>query len=254
MGKALSPDLVKITMADFVVRTAYQMGKTPLLPMFAVTLGASPFWIGTIVSVSTFTGMVAKPIFGFLSDHLGRKLWLFASVALFVTIPFLYVFVTTPDQLLGLRLAHGLATAIFGPVSLAYVAEMAANGMGERQGWFAAGRSGGYLFAPVISAFLLTRMPPEQVFTIIGMISSLAFLPLLLLPPEKLNKSRASVDPRNTSYSLSNYFIWLGHFGKTLWDAAYATGLWLAALIEVLVHIPIYALRAFFTLLRTDHP
>ena len=33
--------LLKISIADFIVRTAYQMGKTPLLPIFAASLGAS---------------------------------------------------------------------------------------------------------------------------------------------------------------------------------------------------------------------
>ena len=33
-------NLVNITLADFIVRTGYQMGKTPLLPIFAATRGA----------------------------------------------------------------------------------------------------------------------------------------------------------------------------------------------------------------------
>ncbi|MDQ7036349.1 MAG: hypothetical protein Q9P01_16410 [Anaerolineae bacterium] len=34
-------NFLNITIADFIVRSAYQMGKTPLLPIFAATLGAS---------------------------------------------------------------------------------------------------------------------------------------------------------------------------------------------------------------------
>jgi hypothetical protein len=44
-----------ITIADFLVRAAYQMGKTPLLPIFAATLGATDAFLGFIVSVSTLT-------------------------------------------------------------------------------------------------------------------------------------------------------------------------------------------------------
>jgi len=50
-----------VTFADFIARTAYQMGKTPLLPIFAATLGATDTLLGFIVSVSTLTGMVLKP-------------------------------------------------------------------------------------------------------------------------------------------------------------------------------------------------
>src|SRR3546814_8360252 len=60
--------------ADMIVRTAYQMGKTPVLPMFAAAIGAGELMIGTIVAVSTMTGMVAKPLVGALSDRWGRKL------------------------------------------------------------------------------------------------------------------------------------------------------------------------------------
>ena len=50
--------------ADLIVRTAYQMGKTPVLPLFAAAIGASQMAVGTIVAVSTVTGMLQKPLIG----------------------------------------------------------------------------------------------------------------------------------------------------------------------------------------------
>jgi len=67
-------DLWRIGCADLIVRTAYQVGKTPLMPLFAASLGAGELLVGAIVSVSTMTGMVLKPIFGWLSDRWGRRL------------------------------------------------------------------------------------------------------------------------------------------------------------------------------------
>ena len=64
-----SRNFAYITSADFIVRSAYQMGKTPLLPLFAAALGASDAFTGFIVSVSTLTGMVLKPFVGILSDR-----------------------------------------------------------------------------------------------------------------------------------------------------------------------------------------
>ena len=43
-------NLLNLTAADFIVRTAYQMGKTPLLPLFAAGLGANATLLGFIVS------------------------------------------------------------------------------------------------------------------------------------------------------------------------------------------------------------
>jgi MFS family permease len=72
----VSRDLWRITGADLIVRTGYQVGKTPLMPLFAASVGAGELLIGAIVSVSTMTGLILKPLFGLLSDRWGRKLWL----------------------------------------------------------------------------------------------------------------------------------------------------------------------------------
>ena len=136
-------NLLKITVADFIVRTGYQMGKTPLLPLFAASLGAGDALLGVIVSVSTLTGMLLKPLVGVLSDRWGRRVWLLGGAGLFAGIPFLYQFIQSPESLLALRLVHGLATAIFGPVTLALVAEQATQGSAEKLGWFGMARIGG---------------------------------------------------------------------------------------------------------------
>ena len=57
---------------------------------------------------------------------------LLVALTVFAGAPFLYTFVETPEQLLALRLGHGLATAIFGPVTLAYVLEMSPVGQTSR--------------------------------------------------------------------------------------------------------------------------
>ena len=74
---SINRQLLNLTAADFIVRTAYQMGKTPLLPLFAAGLGANATFLGFIVSASTLTGMLLKPLFGFLSDRWGRWVWFF---------------------------------------------------------------------------------------------------------------------------------------------------------------------------------
>ena len=234
------PGLFKITAADFLVRTAYQMGKTPLLSIFAASLGANATFLGLIVSVSTLTGMLLKPIFGLLSDRWGRWIWLLAGTLLFTGIPFLYPCVTTPEELLVLRLVHGLATAIYGPVTVAWVIEQgqkngSSNGnCAERLGWFGMARSGGYLLGPTIAAALLTVFEPATVFTVIGLISSFALLPVLLLnktdPPKK---SKVSLRRQTT--------------------AAFRAGiktpeLWLAGSLECIVYLGIYATKTFLPL------
>ena len=86
-------NFIHVASADFITRSAYQMGKTPVLPIFAATLGASGPFLGFIVSVSTLTGFVLKPLIGILSDRFGRRVWLIIGTLFFVGTPFLYRFI-----------------------------------------------------------------------------------------------------------------------------------------------------------------
>ena len=234
------PGLLKKSAADFIVRTAYQMGKTPLLPLFAASLGANATFLGLIVSVSTLTGMLLKPIFGFLSDRWGRWIWLLVGTLLFTVIPFLYPFIKTPEDLLILRLIHGLATAIYGPVTIAWVIEQDQNNgnyasnCAERLGWFGMARSGGYLLGPTIAAALLLVFEPSTVFTVIGLLSSCALLPVLLL--------KKSSPPKQSRVSLRQQT-------KSAFQAGIKTPeLWLAGSLECVVYLGIYATKTFLPL------
>jgi MFS family permease len=230
-----SRGFLSITAADFLVRSAYQMGKTPLLPLFAASLGAGDVLLGLIVSVSTLTGMVLKPFVGVLSDRTGRRIWLIIGTAFFAGMPFVYWFVDSPGQLVAVRIVHGMATAIYGPVTLAYVAELSRSNRAERLGWFAMARNSGYIVGPVAAGLMLLTMSPVQVFTVVGLLSSLAFLPVLTLP-ETSSKNRV----RRTSFSSQAIGAMLA--------AGRSPGVWLAGGMNAQILIAEYAIKAFLPL------
>ena len=86
---ANTKNFILLFSSDFILRYGYQIGKMPLLPYFAITLGASEILVGTILSISTITGMFLKPLVGFLSDNLGRKIWLLVASIFFTIFPVL---------------------------------------------------------------------------------------------------------------------------------------------------------------------
>ncbi|MDX1522930.1 MAG: MFS transporter [Anaerolineae bacterium] len=222
-----------ITFADFLVRSAYQMGKTPLLPVFALALGASEAFLGFIVSVSTLTGMLFKPLFGVLSDRGGRRRWLVIGTAFFAVMPFTYWLVETPAQLFFIRIVHGTATAIYGPVTLAYVAEQAPARRAEKLGWFGTARSAGYIVGPAAAGWLLLSLQPAAVFTVIGFISSLAFLPVLALA------DNGRVPPTLARAPLRQQM-------RTALQKGSRTGaVWLSGGLEAISYIVLYATKAF---------
>lgn len=223
--------LFLLTLADFIVRSAYQMGKTPLLPIFAVALGASDALLGFIVSVSTLTGMVLKPLVGLLSDRWGRRSWLIVGTCFFALMPFVYPFVETPQQLVVVRVIHGLATAIYGPVTLAYIAGRSKKRLAEKLGWFGLAKEGGYVVGPLLAGWLLLSFSPQIVFTVIGLLSSLAFIPVLALPePERV-----------ASQSLE----WRTQLHRALKTSRQSASIWFSGGLEATNYIVLYALKTF---------
>ena len=59
-----------------------------------------------------------------------------------------------------------MATAIYGPVTLAYVAEQARRGRAERLAWFGTARNPGYIVGPAAAGWMLLTMEPVTVFTV----------------------------------------------------------------------------------------
>ena len=228
-------DFALITAADFVVRSAYQVGKTPLLPIFAVSLGAGEVFLGVIVSVSTLTGMMLKPLFGILSDRWGRRLWLLVGTGFFAGMPFAYHLVESPEHLFLARLLHGLATAIYGPVTIAYVAELSPLGRAERIGWFSSARNAGYVIGPAAAGGMLLFMDPVAIFTVVGIISALAFIPVLMLP-ETARGVRGPTPPLLKQASQAVRSV-----GRT-------PAVWLAGSLDAQFLIAKYAVKTFLPL------
>ena len=131
----LSPFIALCTVG-FFARMSYAMARTPLLPLFALSLGAGPEAIGFVVGASTITGILFKLPAGTLSDIYGRYKMLFLSVLVFACTPFIYYLVTSYWQLVSLRFFHGLATSIYGPVAMATIADIAGEKKGERLSMF----------------------------------------------------------------------------------------------------------------------
>ena len=225
-----------ITIADLIARSAYQMGKTPLLPIFAAILGATDAFLGIIVSVSTLTGMLFKPFVGILSDRWGRKGWLLLGTLFFAIMPFFYWLVHTPQQLFLIRMIHGTATAIYGPVTVAYVAENWPGRRAERLGWFSMARSAGYIVGPAAAGWMLLTMQPAAVFTIIGLLSSLVFVPILRLPES--TAVTLSTSP-TTRLPLRQ------QIGEAFQVGSNTPAVWLSGSMDATAYIALYAIKAF---------
>jgi MFS family permease len=131
------------------------LSKSPVLPLFAVHLGATASQVGIIAAVSTLAGIAFSIPAGLLSDRFGRKTMLISAGVVFASAPAMYLFTTGIWQLATIRFYHGLATAIFMPVAMAYVSDLHEESKGEKLGWFSTATLLGRFMAPLTGGALL---------------------------------------------------------------------------------------------------
>jgi MFS family permease len=158
MSKLLSPFTALCTVG-FFARLSYALARSPVLPLFALYLGAGPEAIGFAVGISTVTGIFFKLPAGALSDIIGRKRTMLIGLVVFAVMPFTYLLVHDYRMLVIIRFVHGLATAIYGPVSMAVVADVAGAKKGEMLSWFSSITIIGNLLGAPLGGFILHHSP-----------------------------------------------------------------------------------------------
>lgn len=141
---------------DLFARVSYGLARTPALPLYAAFLGAGPEWVGLVAAAGTITGVLLKLPSGALSDAVGRRPLLLAGLLVFGTGPFLYLVVPSVPVLAGVRLYHGLATAIYSPVVMAAVARLAAERRGEYLAWLSNSQIAGKLLGAFLGGVALS--------------------------------------------------------------------------------------------------
>jgi len=158
MTNILSPFTALCTVG-FFARLSYALARSPVLPLFALYLGAGPEAIGFAVGISTVTGIFFKLPAGALSDVIGRKRTMLIGLVVFAVMPFTYLWVKDYSLLVVIRFLHGLATAIYGPVAMAVVADIAGRNKGEMLSWFSSVTIIGNLLGAPLGGFILHSAP-----------------------------------------------------------------------------------------------
>jgi len=177
------------------------MSKNPALPLFIKSLGVDEGTLGFIAAASTVVGIAVSLPAGALSDVWGRRRMILLSMAVFATAPFLYLLVSAPWHLVLVRVYHGLATAILGPVAMAAVADTFQQGRGERMAWYSSATMVGRFLAPLVGGLLIVGDDFRWVYLGCGVAGTLALLTALQVSRTMAGPERAA-DPITTRRGL----------------------------------------------------
>ncbi|XUX00445.1 MAG: MFS transporter [Dehalogenimonas sp.] len=160
------------------------MAKNPALPLYVKSLGISDTALGFIAASSTIVGILASLPAGAISDAIGRRRVVLFAAVIFATAPFLYLFVHNAGTLVLVRVYHGLATAILGPVALAIVADTYSKGRGERMGWYSSATLVGRFLAPFVGGLLIIGNDFHLVYLADGVAGFITLLLVTRLPKD----------------------------------------------------------------------
>jgi MFS family permease len=146
-----------ISILGLVAIFSSTMSKSPILPLFAMSLITSPHevqFIGYVIAASTIPGIIVSAFAGRLSDMYGREKLVLLSVVIFASAPFFYLFATNIWILMIVRFYHGFSTAIFVPVATSAIAELYPKQKGEKISLFSSITLVGRFFAPITGGFI----------------------------------------------------------------------------------------------------
>jgi MFS transporter, DHA1 family, tetracycline resistance protein len=171
----------------------------PLLPFYAVRFAASPQEVTALVAIYSLMQLLTAPLWGRLSDRVGRRPVLLASLA---ASALAYLWLGGASALWMLFAARGFAGACAGNIAAAqaYIADVTppekrARGMGLIGAAFGLG----FMIGPAIGGLLAGADPItadlETPAWVAAGLSFLAFLGIALLLPESLPAERRNSAP-----------------------------------------------------------
>lgn len=169
-----------------------------LIPIFATKeLQLSLTETGIALTAFAVAVIIASPIWGTISDRIGRrKIFLVGGTLLFAVASFFHFYVETYEQLLILRAFQGIGFAV-NPMLTALFSERFGSSTGRRFGSFSAANALGWGLGGVFAGFLADLTDVRTVFVSAALFAVLnASLMHFLLPGRKRSPCEEQIESR----------------------------------------------------------
>jgi MFS family permease len=192
----------------------------PLLPFYAERYGASPAVVGLLVSLYALCQLIAGPMLGRLSDHMGRRpLLLVSQVGTFIG----FLILAYANALWLIFLSRAIDGITAGNLSLAqaYISDVTEpENRAKSFGLIGIAFGMGFLVGPGLSGFLSKYGYQYPIFVAAGL-SALSILATYFLLPAVTPVAADEATPRKfTVFDWSNYARYFREpgLGRLLWQ------------------------------------
>src|SRR3989338_8127721 len=141
----------------------------PLLPFYALSLGAKPFELGVLTATFAFMQLVFSPLFGKIADKFGRKKVLMIGTSGFAVSYIIFAFSTTFEMALFARALEGVFAASIFPTCISLLSDFTTQEQrGRAMGLMGMTFSLGFIFGPAFGGLAATFAVQDAFFLAAG--------------------------------------------------------------------------------------
>jgi MFS family permease len=158
----------------------------PIVPVYAKELGATGLQVGLIIASFSVARTLLGPWVGRLSDKSGRRPFILWGLLLYTAVSLLYTFAGGVNDLILVRLLHGISSVMVVPVALALVGDTSPR---DRLGVFLGTINMAILLGagagPILGGLIKETLGMKSAFYTMGAMSLATFLMCIFLPSGK---------------------------------------------------------------------
>jgi MFS transporter, DHA1 family, multidrug resistance protein len=180
-----SPALAVLATISFVSSLGISI-MLPLLPLYALSLGASPLQLGLMTSGFAVANGIAQFASGFLMDRYGARRFIVAGIGTYAAANVLIATAPTAIALIGYRFVAGLGGGINMVATRLYISQTAEQAsLAFFNSIISAANSAGSVLGPGFGGLVAAGGDLRAPFFIVAATSALAFVAALFLPRPK---------------------------------------------------------------------
>ncbi len=156
----------------------------PLIPVYALDLGATGFQVGMIIASFNIARVFANPISGRLSDRWGRKPFIVSGLFFYAVVSICYILATDINDLILVRFLHGLTSVLVVPVAMALAADIAPdNKLARYMGTLNMAVMLGLGVGPMLGGIIRDTLGMNAAFYAMGILALFTVVGVMLLIP-----------------------------------------------------------------------
>jgi MFS family permease len=176
------PALIVLATISFISSLGISI-MLPLLPLYALSLGASPLELGLMTSGFAVANAMAQFGSGFLMDRFGARRFVVVGIGTYAAANVLIATAATATALIGYRFIAGMGGGVNMVATRLYISQTAEQAsLAFFNSIISAANSAGSVFGPAFGGLVAVAADLRVPFLIVAGTSSLAFVAAFFLP------------------------------------------------------------------------